>query len=115
VKQSVFRFDLLLQTLEGDATLESIKGNLEGISGVDKVEGELSQSVLVLRVAVSFPEAEAAWELHRRITHRLMKTEGVTITDATAVVRNPRSRRSGTPVPGNVNSGTDRSRRPGSA
>lgn len=83
MRETTFRFGILLLEGESKAQLEKLRKKLLAISGVLSVDAEVVRAHVELCIAARFADATEAKKLHRRVMNALIKTATTRVTSAT--------------------------------
>ena len=86
MKETIFRFELRVDSENLGAVLHDLKNQLGGIPGVLSIESESRESFISLAMRVRFGDSEAAMKLHRKLTRIIKGLEGVTISEVTTTL-----------------------------
>ncbi len=83
MKNTVFKFELLVDSQNRDAILLSLRNRMSSISGVLSTQLIDSDYGILFDVCVEFSDSEVAKKLHTKVMNILLKHEGVVISQAT--------------------------------
>ncbi len=87
MKETVFTFECRLLESESAKQIEEVKQQLLKVQGVEDVGEDVQSSSFVdLKVHVKFDDAQAAKDLHWKLTKMIDKAEGLALIGVSSVL-----------------------------